>query len=140
MVIKMYSQGRQSRLKSTSATSRPQSLFFGYNYFKANFYSIALRRGKKTTSAMAQWHWLVLRPWYGLQQSNKLLFVALFNLLFSANKWWAKNNKTNFLNYQIFAILEDFFKVAYCYMLISLRKMAKSWEKYKGWYRNLFQP
>ena len=47
MVIKMYSQGRQSRLKSTSATSRPQSLFFGYNYFKANFYSIPSRRGKK---------------------------------------------------------------------------------------------
>ena len=57
-------QGRRSRLKSTSATSRPQSLLFGYNYFKANFYSIALRGGKETTSAMARWHWQVRCPWY----------------------------------------------------------------------------
>ena len=59
----IWTHGRRSRLKSTSATSRPQSLFFGYNYLEANFYSIASRRGKKTTSAMARWHWLVRRPW-----------------------------------------------------------------------------
>ena len=58
----MHDHWRRSRLKSTSATSRPQSLFFGYNYLEANFYSIASRRGKKTTSAMARWHWLVRRP------------------------------------------------------------------------------
>ena len=40
---KVNTHGRRSRLKSTSATSRPQSLFFGYNYLEANFYSIASR-------------------------------------------------------------------------------------------------
>ena len=52
-------QGRRSRLKSTSATSRPQSLL---ESFEANFYSIPSRRGKNTTSAIARWHWLVWHP------------------------------------------------------------------------------
>ena len=34
----------------------------GYDNFKANFQSMAARRGKKKASAMARWHWLEWRP------------------------------------------------------------------------------
>ena len=46
----MHYQGRRSRLKSTSATSRPRSLL---ESFEANFYNIASRRGKKQP---VPWH------------------------------------------------------------------------------------
>ena len=44
-LVVMDHQGRRSRLKSSSATSRPQSLL---EIFEANFYSIPSRQGKKT--------------------------------------------------------------------------------------------
>ena len=71
----MYFQGRRLRLKSTSATSRPQSLL---ENFEANFYSIVSRRGKKTTSAMARWHWLVRRPWLSSLSYLDFSFVYRF--------------------------------------------------------------
>ena len=48
--IYIYIQGRRSRLKSTSATSRLRGLL---KSFEANFYNIASRRGKKQP---VPWH------------------------------------------------------------------------------------
>ena len=65
---------------------------------------------------------------YGLQQSNKLLFVALFNLLFSANKWWAKNKETNFLNY-LFPKFLQFWKIFLKSHIVTCSFHLEKWQK-----------
>ena len=57
-----------------------------------------------------------------------LLFVALFNLLFSANKWWAKNNKTNFLNY-VFAKFLLFWKIFLKSHIVTCSFHLEKWQK-----------
>ena len=78
--IYRYIQWRQSGVKSTSATSRPEAFWqyiLGYHNFEANFQSMASR-----------WHWL---EWRYKQRPNELLWTH-GNLIKKIVSWVMPDN------------------------------------------------
>ena len=66
----LYNQGRPLGLKSTSVTLGLGSQTFCYGVSK--MYPDFWDGAKKTTNAMARWHYLVRRPWNFIYQYNAM--------------------------------------------------------------------